>query len=359
MKPVLLSGIVLLLPVMLSFGGGFLVDGPDYGPPIELPENNNAADPAVIEVDGTYYLYPTTTGRSVECWSSGDLEEWTYEGVVWGPAEPGSWNDNLVWAPDVLEYGGQFYLYYTANDLIGLAVADNPAGPFVDVYDHPFIGLGYGNTLALSIDAHVLHDDDGKLYMYCTVYVPVSALRVCQMPDPFTVSGDWQVVTVPLVEGWEFFINEAPWIVKNDDLYYLMYSGNCAQTLEYAIGYAVSESPLGPFEKFSGNPILATDMDHDFWGPGHHSVVGGAKDRLWMVYHTKSSPEQGWHRQLRKNEIDFDSNGELYVVLDGYRDDDDDNDTGDDDDDNDDDLDDDDDEPVGGDDDDDDSGCCG
>ena len=116
---------------------------PSYGDPLDLPGAEAAADPSVIRVNDTYYLYPTSSWDRIECWSSEDFGSWTYEGAVWGPADEGSWNDQGLWAPDVLPYEGHYYLYYTANQRIGVAVADSPTGPFEDVYDHPFIGGEY------------------------------------------------------------------------------------------------------------------------------------------------------------------------------------------------------------------------
>ena len=311
------AGRFVAVAALISVLAGFAwAGGPNYGEPIDLPNNEFAADPSVIRVGDRYYLYPTTTGVSVECWSSTDLENWTYEGVVWGPAEPGSWNDGGVWAPDVFQYEGKFYLYYTANMKIGVAVADEPTGPFVDVYDHPFIGGGYGNTAGKSIDAHVFQDDDGSLYIYCTTYIPVSAIRVSRMIDPVTVVGDWQLVVVPNLLSWELHICEGPWMVKHGGIYYLMYSGNGANLPLYAIGYATATNPMGPFEKYEGNPILHVDWEHEFYGPGHNSVVTDDQGTMWMFYHTKVEPTIGWERVVRKNKLAFDTEGNMYVVLD-------------------------------------------
>ena len=342
------------LLVFLAFGAGpvFAQVSP-YGEPILLPNAATAADPSVIWVDGVYYLYPTTTQNSVECWSSADMEAWFFEGVVWGPAPAGAWNDDQVWAPDVFVHDGKYYLYYSANLKIGVAVADHPAGPFVDVYDHPMIGAGNGNTLFRSIDAHVFADDDGALYMYCTFYLPFSGLRVSPMNDPVTVTGQWEHLMLPNVFSWERFINEGAWVLKHQGTYYLMYSGDGANLPGYSLGYATAHSPLGPFEKFEGNPILSQDANWDFWGPGHNSVTTDDSGRLWMFYHTKTTSTVSWDRRIRKNRIDYDDQGDLYVVLF----DDDDDDDNDDNDNNDDSIDDDDSNSDS--DSEDDDGCCG
>ena len=115
---------------------------PQYGPYLDLPNSGWPADPTVREFNGAWYLYPTNSSVSVEAWTSTDLEAWTYRGVVWGPAPAGAWNDTNVWAPDILEQQGSYYLYYAAANMVGVAVGDNPLGPFQDVYDHPLIGNG-------------------------------------------------------------------------------------------------------------------------------------------------------------------------------------------------------------------------
>ena len=75
-----------------------------------------------------------------------------------------------------------------------------------------------------------------------------------------------------------------------------LYSGNFANTENYGVGAAWSDSPFGPFERQSDNPILHKSIDPaaGFWGPGHHSVVEGAYNDILMFYHTKVSREKGF-----------------------------------------------------------------
>jgi len=288
--------------------------GPQYGEYIDLPGADGSADPHIIEVDGAWYLYPTTTGVSIECWRSSDFENWEYEGVVWGPAPAGSWNDGGVWAPDVFAHEGQFYLYYTANDKIGVAVADSPVGPFEDVYDHPLIGGGYGGEMQDAIDAHMFRDQDGRLYLYTTgTFGPLRFQRVFPMLDPWTVEGPWKLLFVTNLLSWEMFVNEGAWMILRNGVYYLMYSGNGANLPLYGLGYATAESPTGPFTKYEQNPILRMDPDHDFYGPGHNSVTTGPDGKLWMFYHTKVNERVNYDRLIRKNKIAFTEDGQLYV----------------------------------------------
>ncbi|MCZ7583454.1 MAG: hypothetical protein M5R36_09045 [Deltaproteobacteria bacterium] len=68
------------IAVFVALARAAAAQEPVFGDYLDLPNNANAADPSVIEVDGTYYLYPTNSYTTIECWSSGDLETWAYEG---------------------------------------------------------------------------------------------------------------------------------------------------------------------------------------------------------------------------------------------------------------------------------------
>jgi beta-xylosidase len=306
---------ILALTAILLASGAALAQTPQYGDYIDLPGATFPADPTILRVDDTWYLYPTTTSVTIECWSSTDLDFWNYEGVAWGPAPAGNWNDSGVWAPDVFEQDGTYFLYYTADNMIGAAISGSPTGPFVDVYDHPFIGGGWGGVPGNAIDAHMFRDDDGALYLYTTGYAPLTFLRVFPMADPVTFGGDWKLLFLANVLSWERFVVEGPWMTKRNGVYYLQYSGQGANTPWYALGYATSESPMGPFTKYERNPFLRMDWDNGFFGPGHHSLTIGPDGETWIFYHTQLDPEINWERRIRKNKVAFTDDGQLYVDL--------------------------------------------
>lgn len=286
-----------------------------YPPTLELPGIEFAADPCVISYQGVYYLYPTASSVDIECWSSEDLETWEYRGVVWEQKPAGSWNDAGVWAPHVFEEGGVFYLYYTANTRIGLAVADSPTGPFTEVFDQPFIGGGQGGVALGAIDAFVFRDVDGQLYLYYVGYEPLSTIRVVRMVDPFTLTDEHFSLLTADIFSWKRFICEAPWVFRNGDRYYLMFSGNGANRPGYALGYAVADTPTGYFLEYEDNPILNQEPRWDFYGPGHNSVVTGPEGDLITFYHTKVSAEKSFNRKIRKSPLIIDAEGNLVVLL--------------------------------------------
>lgn len=281
---------------------------PTYRNPIVTDEN--PADPHVIRVDDTYYLYATTHGRGYEALSSTDLVHWQPRGSVFDDPRKGAW------APDVFHDrrgSGKFYLYYTDSDpdplpgphakQIGVAVADGPLGPFID---QRVLANG-------AIDAHLFQDDDGRMYLYYVRIIGGFSVLVQPMADPLTPKGPATEILRP-TERWERMsgeVTEGPFILKRDGTYYLMYSGTGADSPHYAIGYATSKSPTGPFAKFPGNPIVKrTDR---IFGPGPHSVVEGPDKKLWMVYHQKHNAGSNWKRFLALDPLWFDDQGVIHA----------------------------------------------
>jgi beta-xylosidase len=311
MKRLFVAVVLTLLGVCPAFA--------DYGPPLNLPNREFAADPMVLEVDSVYYLYPTTTSTTVECWTSADLESWEYAAEVMGPKAPGSWNQFNVWAPEVHpDDDGAYYLYYAANMRIGVAKADNPLGSFVDVFDHPFVGDGYNGVDGLAIDAHVFRDDDGQRYFYFAGYSPFSSIHAAKMISMTELSPEpHRVVETPGIVNWEMFVCEGPWMVKHADRYYLMYSGYGADRPNYAVGCTVADEPLGEFYECADNPILHRDDAAGFYGPGHNSTAVAPDGQLQIVYHTKTEVTVGWDRKVRINDLCFTDAGRMYVGFDG------------------------------------------
>ena len=99
-------------------------------------------------------------------------------------------------------------------------------------------------------------------------------------------------------------------MLKHDGLYYMMYSGSGAAGPYYAIGYATSTSPMGPFTKYPDNPII--EGDGNVISPGHHCVTTDYAGNLWMVYHQKQTTSVGWDRFICIDPLWFDAQGVLH-----------------------------------------------
>ena len=275
-----------------------------------LMNGQSFADPHVIKVGDTYYLYATTHLAGYDAFVSKDLVHWENKGRAFDDPRRGAW------APDVFHHqrgDGKFYLYYTDNigdrtpdgprKQIGVAVADSPLGPFQDK----------AVLVTDAIDAHLFQDDDGKFYLYYVDASEVFKIRVQPMSDPVTKQGEPTIVIRP-TEPWEKVsgeVTEGPFMLKRNGVYYLMYSGTGADSPNYGIGYATAKSPFGPFEKFTGNPIV--HRVGKVLGPGHHCVIEGPDQKLWLVYHQKWDGTRSFKRFLAIDPMWFDEQGVIHA----------------------------------------------
>jgi beta-xylosidase len=80
--------------------------------------------------------------------------------------------------------------------------------------------------------------------------------------------------------------------------------------MDYAIGYATSKSPTGPFEKYDRNPIIREG--NGVFGPGHASVTRDSDGKMWLVYHQQRTASRGWKRFIAMDPIWFDDKGVLH-----------------------------------------------
>lgn len=262
--------------------------------------DDNLADPAVVLHEGTYYLYATGEvdgDNGYRAYTSDDLVNWKRGPVVFRPGPP------HIWAPDVWQdpASGRFYLYYTANKTVGVAEAEGPLGPFT----------GGKKLFGGAIDAHLFRDDDGRLYLYF-VQLPGFRITVQSMASPTETTGEPSVVLQPESE-WETrsgHVTEGPWMIKHEDRYYLLYSGSGASTPDYAVGYAVAASPLGPFTRAEHNPII--QRSEGLFGPGHGCALRDRSGHWWHVYHQKRTARHEWDRFICLDPMRFDELGRLH-----------------------------------------------
>lgn len=243
------------------------------------PVLDGYADPDVLLYEGTYYLYATGNGQGYQVYTSKDLVDWTLAGTA---VAPNLWGVSTnYWAPDVEYINGKFYMVVSCNENLGLAVSDSPLGPFREAHDRLFFDC--------TIDGHLFVDDDGSVYLYYvswrsghTYGLYGTKLDENMMPIPETeklllVAKDkWEKHQAGVVEG--------PYILRRNGLYYLTYSGSHYESKNYAVGYAISESPLGDYERYKGNPILIGNDQVS--GTGHHCVTTSLDgSEMWIVYH--------------------------------------------------------------------------
>jgi beta-xylosidase len=252
-------------------------------------------DAFVLPHGSQFIAYSTNNGPNVPVATSADLVHWSFIADAGGnkrDALPrlGSWaKTGFTWAPEVIEVGGRYLLYYTASDVaknaqcIGVATASDPLGPFVDNNPEPIVCQ---TALGGSIDADAFRDADGKLYLYFKndgnrVHARTSLWGQQLAPDGLSVTGQ-AVELLKDDQGWEERVVEAPTMVRSPAGYELFFSGGFfgwnveeGGLSPYAMGYASCAGALGPCTAARDNPILHSFYDRQagcLSGPGHQSI---------------------------------------------------------------------------------------
>lgn len=341
-------------------------------------------DPMIVYDNGYYYAYGTRGTTSIHCFRSKNLSNWTRLSDCFVP-EAESWGKTDIWAPDIQKIGDKWYLYYTAaynygdttHCQIGVAVADNPYGPFVQftgtnangeeitLADTPFKGLERHTIL----DATVFEDDDGSLYMYFSYDAntgseehramakdSVAEIWGVKLKDP--VTWDLSTLTPLLSPGYQKYSDsyrkiawetwspsfdpvagmeclEGPYMIKRDGKYYLTYCANSFIDINYAVGYAVCDSPLGEYYKpndtYLKNMLLGVPAEAGTYtanrylgfttGTGHASIFRTGGGEYMFAYHAHYNRDEwdstgynrGNWRALSVDYLYFDENGDPYT----------------------------------------------
>jgi beta-xylosidase len=278
------------------------------------------ADPEAAIFGDRYWIYPTTSTVyeaqvAFDAFSSPDLVHWQrHPGVLKMEAVP--WARQAMWAPSVVENAGRYYLFFSANDIkndnevggIGVAVADQPDGPYRDLLGKPLVGAFHNG--AQPIDQFVFKDDDGAWYM---IYGGWKHANLVRLKEDF--SG-----VLPLADGTLYKeITPSPEYVegslmfKRDGRYYFMWSEGGWGGPDYSVAYAIADSVTGPFKRIG--TVLRQDPDIAT-SAGHHSLIHApGSDNWYIVYHRRPLGDTARdHRVTAIDRMYFDENGHILPV---------------------------------------------
>ncbi len=217
----------------------------------------------------------------LKVWSASvdDLNNWICHGDIFHTRDDKDhksdtdWTDNDLYAPDVVEKDGKYYLYaYIVGAKGCVAVSDRPEGPFklLSTYKYNIEGHYDNGTF---IDPGVLVDDDGRVYVYCGYLGSYMAELKDNMFE--VVDGSYKLNILPVEKPTDFFEACSP--RKVGDTYYMIYSPNVGSRLVYA----TSKSPTGPF--IYGGTIV--DNGIDFPGGNDHGSICNIKGQWYIFYH--------------------------------------------------------------------------
>ncbi|HLP04768.1 MAG TPA: family 43 glycosylhydrolase [Paludibacter sp.] len=292
------------------------------------------ADPEVLysEKTGLFYIYPTTDGYAnwggytFDVFSSPNLVDWTNEGTMLDvKSSQVSWASGNAWAPAIIEKkaGGdyKYYFYFSAESSgkkIGVAVANNPVGPFTDsgspiVSDRP-AGVSGGQQ----IDVDVFNDpQSGKNYIYWgNGYMAVAELN----DDMVSLkSGTTKVITPSGGTVSDYQYREGSYVFYRNGLYYFLWSVDDTGSSNYHVAYGTSTSPTGPINVAASPIVIAQDAANEIYGPAHNSILQiPGRDEWYIVYHRINknylSNSPGTHREVCIDSLKFNADGTIRRV---------------------------------------------
>lgn len=244
-------------------------------------------------------------------YSTVDMVNWTDHGSPAG-YKTFSWGTGDAWAIQVVPRGGKFYLYAPINNStgskIGVAVAQNPAGPYTDPLGKALISTGSGN-----IDPTVFVDSDGQAYLYWgnpDLYnVKLNADMISFPGSPTKVNLTTAGFGVRTKTDRATAYEEGPWFYKRDALYYIVYP---ADSTPEKISYTTSTGPQGPW-MFRGD-IMAKETGAGSSFTNHPGVVD-YKGHSYFFYHNGALPGGGgYKRSVCVEEFTYKADGTIPMI---------------------------------------------
>ena len=319
-----------------------------YGNPIVgFDDEGNityGGDPSTLVVDDTLYLYvghdsavyPNEAYDIPEylCYSTTDLKEWTYHGVVLSMKDV-SWADKKsAWAGQVARHYDEssgkdmYYFYFCSWDntdagkqSIGVAVSDSPTGPFEDIGEALVKGSFTTDETSTwnDIDPTVWIEEgeDGEEHRYLAW--GNSKLYICELNEDmvsvkdYDGDGEIKFKTDVRAKTVPASYTEAPWIYRRQDEngkyygdYYLFYAYSWREHMAYATTSDLMEN------KFTYQDVI---MRPSVTSNTNHMAVFDFLGKTWFIYHTGSLPAgSGFRRVAHIAEVKFYSDGSVAYI---------------------------------------------
>lgn len=295
-----LAAVLAAVVVLVLTGCGTSPGAAPEEKPAGLTGDYFTHDPALVKGQdgGPWFIYSTGNGQvadgNIQVRRSDDGLDWEYAGEVWQDkpawltaAVPGV--DNL-WAPELYEHDGTWYLYYSASrfgknsSVIALATnttldPDDPEYEWVD--RGPVIASASGDDFN-AIDPGVATDDDGTPWMSFGSFW--SGIRMVELEWPSGLRADEAEPLRLADRGAPPNAIEAPYLLEHDGDWFLFVSrDNCCQGADstYRIAVGRADAPTGPFVDRDGVPLLEDggtvllETEGRRIGPGGQSVADG------------------------------------------------------------------------------------
>jgi len=286
------------------------------------------ADPEILyaEKTGKYYLYPTSDGFNnwsgdyFKVFSSDNLVDWKDGGIILDLKKDVTWANRNAWAPCIVEKkingSYKYFYYFTAAQKIGVAVADDPAGPFVDSGKPLIDKFPEGIKNGQQIDPDVFTDPaSGKSYLYWgNGYMAGAELN----EDMISINEKTLKIMTP-----DTTFREGTYVFFRNGTYYFTWSEDDTRSPNYKVRYATAKSPLGVLNITNGNIVIQQNPELKIYATGHNSILQiPGKDEWYLVYHRFTYPKgigmgspAGFHREVCIDKMEFNTDGSIRPVV--------------------------------------------
>ncbi len=261
----------------------------------------NAHGGGILYHEGTYYWYGEyksgkttllpgqnwecyrTDVSGVSCYSSKDLLNWKFEGLVLKGMPGNTHNDlhpsNVLERPKVI-YNSKtkkfvMWMHIDTADYskacAGVAVCDTPTGEF------KYLGSQRPHK-AMSRDQTIYKDEDGRAYQIFSSE-DNATLYISELTNDYL--GHKETYT----RNFENKFREAPAIFKTNNKYVLVTSG-CSAWNPNEAEYAIADSILGKWTVI-GNPCTGKDADKTFYGQSTFILPVAGKNKYYIAMFDK------------------------------------------------------------------------
>ena len=269
------------------------------------------ADPAAIVVDKTLWLYTGhdfaggQRGYKMKDWcvfSTKDMQNWTEHPTPLDITDFSWAKSGDAYAGHVIEKNGKYYWYISTNwSGIGVAVADNPQGPFKDALGKPLLTNEdcFASTHSWAcIDPAIFTDEDGQSWIFW-------GNRECYYAklkdNMIEIDGD-----IKQINFKDFDFTEAPWVHQYKGKYYLSYASGFPEK----IAYAIADNIEGPYE-YKGilNEIAGNSNTN-------HQAIVDFKGKTYFIYHNGAIQTDGssYSRSVCIEKLEYNKNGTIKPI---------------------------------------------
>jgi len=243
--------------------------------------------------------------------------------TIWRAPTSG-WNSDNVWAPEIDQIDGVWYIYYSAGYRTG--VLKNTSGdPWNTKWEN---GNDTGQLCRpnheadWAIDGTVLVQNGKRYFLWSGFPIGNSGQSICiaEMPTPTSLGDRILMLSTPEYP-WETQgadgitnVNEGPEVLQRNGKTFVIYSASFCMTQFYCLGQLTCAADADPMEPESWTkspvPVFQKSAAQGLYAVGHCSFTtspDGTED--WIVYHTMLGPEKGLPRMVALQKFGWKADG--------------------------------------------------